>query len=80
MSVVPYYQGRPASTWVRAMSGPAQTVAANRPDGTSPASRQPAVPGPRSRAHAQNSALAAACAVAMEAWASNWFTPDRRPS
>jgi hypothetical protein len=40
MPVVPYYQGRPASTWITAMSGPARAAAANPADDTSPASQQ----------------------------------------
>jgi hypothetical protein len=80
MPVVPYYQGRPASTWVMAMSGPTRAVAANPADGTSPASRQPAAPAAWRRAQVETSAHAAACASAWEAWASNWFTPDRQPN
>jgi len=40
MPVVPYYQGRPASTWITAMSGPTRAAAANPADDTSPASQQ----------------------------------------
>ena len=43
MPVVPYYQGRPAITWITAMSGPPR-AAANPADGMSPASPQPAAP------------------------------------
>jgi hypothetical protein len=80
MPIVPYYQGRPASTWVMARSGPTRAVAANPADGASLASRQPAAPAARRRTPVASSARAAASASAWEAWASNWFTPDRQPN
>jgi hypothetical protein len=79
MPVVPYYQGHPAITWITAMSGPAR-AAANPADGTSPASLQPAAPATQQSASAGTSARAAASISGWEAWAANWFTPDRRPS
>jgi hypothetical protein len=80
MPVVPYYQGRPASTWITAVSGPTRAAAANPAVGTSPASRQPATPAAQRSAPAGTSTCAAASASAWEAWAANWFTPDRQPS
>jgi hypothetical protein len=81
MPVVPYYQGRPASTWITAMSGPTRAAAANPPvGGTSPASRQPATPAAQRSAPAGSRTPAAASASAWEAWAANWFTPDRQPN
>lgn len=80
MPVVPYYQGRPASTWITAMSSPARAAAASPADGTSPASRGPATPAAQRRAPAGTSARAPASASAWEAWAVTWFTPDRQPS
>ena len=79
MPVVPYYQGRPASTWITAMSGPAR-AAANPADGTPTASPQPAAPATQRSASAGTSARAAASISGWEAWAANWFTPDRQPS
>ena len=79
MPLVSYYQGRPASFWIAAMSGPTRRAAANPADGTSPARRQPAAPFSQRRAPAGTSAYSAACASALQAWAANWFTPDRRP-
>jgi hypothetical protein len=76
MPVVPYYQGRPAITWITAMSGPAR-AAANRADGRSPASPQPAAPATQRSASAGTSVRAAASISGWEAWAANWFTPDR---
>jgi hypothetical protein len=78
MPVVPCYQGRPASTWVTAMSGRAR-AAANPAGGTSPASRQPAALAAQRRAPAGTCARAAASTSGWEAWAANWFTPDRQP-
>ena len=80
MPVVPYYQGRPASTWITVVSGPTRAAAANPAVGTSPASRQPATPAARRTAPAGTSTRTAAAASAWEAWAANWFTPDRQPS
>jgi hypothetical protein len=80
MPIVPYYQGRPASTWVMARSGPTRAVPANPADGASPVSRQPAAPAARRGAPVGTSARAAASASAWEAWASNWFTPVRQPN
>ena len=79
MPLVHYYQGRPASTWITAMSGPAR-AAANPADGTSPASLRPAAPATQRSAQAGTSVSAAASISAWEAWAANWFTPDRQPS
>ena len=42
MPLVYYYQGRPASTWLAAMSRRTRGTAANPADGTTPASQQPA--------------------------------------
>lgn len=80
MPIVPYYQGRPASTWITAVSGPARAAAANPAVGPSPVSRQPATPAARRSGPAGTSTRAAASASAWEAWAANWFTPDRQPS
>jgi hypothetical protein len=80
MPVVPYYQGRPASTWITAMSGPTRAAANPPADGTSPASRKPATPAAQRSAAAGTRTRAAASASAWEAWAANWFTPDRQPS
>jgi hypothetical protein len=80
MPVVPYYQGRAASTWITAVSGPARAAAANLAVGTSPVSRQPATPAATRSAPAGTITCAAAAANAWEAWAANWFTPDRQLS
>lgn len=82
MPVVPYYQGRPASTWITAMSGPRQPVsaAADPADGTPSASLQPAAPAAQRSAPAGTSTRAAASVSGWEAWAANWFRPDRQPS
>jgi hypothetical protein len=79
MPVVPYYQGRPASTWITAMPGPSG-AAANPADGTSPASPQPAASAMQRSASAGTNARAAASISGWEAWAANWFTPDRQLS
>jgi hypothetical protein len=78
MPVVPYYQGRPASIWITALSAPAR-AAANQADGAAPAGLQPAAPAARRRVPAGTGARAAASASGWEAWAANWFTPDRQP-
>lgn len=85
MPVVPYYQGRPASTWITAMSAPAR-AAANPANGTAPASPQPAAPTAQRSAPAGTSARATASTSGWEAWAANWFTqiaspgdPDGKP-
>jgi hypothetical protein len=75
MPVVPYYQGRPASTWLTVMSGPVRASAATPAAAASPVTRQPASPAAQQRARAGTTAHAAACASAWEAWAANWFTP-----
>ena len=81
MPVVPYYQGRPACIWTTAMSGRMRAAAANPAGGTSPAGRQPAIPaGAQRSAPAGISTRAVVSASPWEAWAANWFTPDRRPS
>ena len=79
MPVVPYYQGRPASTWITAMSGHSR-AAANPADGTPPASLRPAAPATQRSASAGTSARAATSTGGWEAWAANWFTPDPQPS
>jgi hypothetical protein len=71
MPVVPYYQGRPASIWVTAMSGPTRAAAATSADDTSPASQQPAEPVAGRRMPVESSAHATASTSAWEAWASN---------
>jgi hypothetical protein len=78
MPLVYYYQGRPASTWITAMSRGTRAATANPPGGTSPSSRQPATPAARRRGlPAAISTRAVVPASAWEAWAANWFTPDR---
>jgi hypothetical protein len=78
MPFVAYYLGRPASTWIAAMSPRART-AANPAKGTPPASPQPAPPAAQRRALAGTSARAAVPTSGWEAWAANRFTPDRQP-
>jgi hypothetical protein len=80
MPFVHYYQGRPASTWITAMSRRTRAAAANPAGGTSPASRQPATPAEQRCAPTGISIRAAVSASAWEAWAANWFTPDRQRS
>jgi hypothetical protein len=80
MPVVPYHQGRPACIWITAMAGRTPTAAANPADGTSPASRQPATPAAQRSAPAGISTHPVVSASPWEAWAANWFTPDRQPS
>jgi hypothetical protein len=77
MPLVHYYQGRPACTWITAMSRGTRAATANLPGGTSPSSRQPATPAARRSAPAGISTRAVVPAGAWEAWAANWFTPDR---
>lgn len=75
MPVVPYYQGRPASTWITAMSAPAR-AAANPADRTPAASQQSAAPAEQRRAPAVTSARAVVSTSGWAAWAANWFTRD----
>ena len=77
MPLVHYYQGRPASTWITAMSRRTRPEAADPVGGTSPSSRQPVTPAARRSAPAGISTRAVASASAWEAWAANWFTPNR---
>jgi hypothetical protein len=79
MPVVPYYQGRPACTWIKFMSRPARAGAAGRAVGAFPATRPPATTAAQRRAPAGTNAHATASAGAWEAWAANWFTPRRQP-
>ena len=76
MPLVHYYQGRPASTWITAMSRGTRAATGDRPGGASPASRQPATPVARRSAPAGMGSRAVVPASAWEAWAVNWFTPD----
>jgi hypothetical protein len=86
MPVVPYYRGLPARVWTASMSGPVRAAAADPTAATSqvastlPASPRPAAPPARGRAHEEAGAAAATpgSTGAWEAWASHWFTPDRR--
>jgi hypothetical protein len=79
MPLVHYYQGRPASTWIAAMSRCARAAAAKPAGGpsSSPSSQQPATPATQQSAPAAISTRAVVSASAWEAWAANWFTPDR---
>jgi hypothetical protein len=77
MPLVHYYQGRPASTWITAMSRRTRAAAANPADGTSRASGQPATPAAQRSAPAGISTRGVVSASAWEAWAANWFTPYR---
>jgi hypothetical protein len=80
MPVVPYYQGRPARTWIKLMSRPVRAEAGGPAVGASPATRPPATRAAQRRAPTGTNARAAACASAWEAWAANWFTPTSSPS
>jgi hypothetical protein len=80
MPLVHYYQGRPASTWITAMSRRSRAAAANPAGGTSPSSRQPATPAAPRSVPAGISTRAVVSASAWEAWAANWFTPYRQRS
>jgi hypothetical protein len=77
MPLVHYYQGRPAGTWITAMSRRTRAAAANPAGGTSPSSRQPAPPAAQRSEPAGISTRAVVPASAWEAWAANWFTPNR---
>jgi hypothetical protein len=78
MPIVHYYQGRPASTWITAMSRRRTRAAGANPDGgTSPASTPPATPTAQRSTPAGISTRAVVSASAWEAWAANWFVPDR---
>ena len=77
MPLVHYYQGRPASTWIAAMSRRSRAPAANPAGGTSPSSRQPATPAVRRSVPAAIGTRAVVPASAWEAWAANWFIPYR---
>jgi hypothetical protein len=77
MPLVHYYQGRPAGTWITAMSRRTRAAAANPACGTSPSSRQPAPPAAQRSEPAGISTRAVVPASAWEAWAANWFTPNR---
>ena len=74
MPLVYYYQGRPASTWIAAMSRRTRGTAANPAGGTSAASQQPATPAVQRSVLAGISARAVVSASTWEAWAANWFT------
>lgn len=81
MPVVPYYRGRPARTWIAAMSGRSLTeTAADTSAAPSPNVRTvPASPRPTESAApegTQPGADAAAIASAWSAWASHWFMPQ----
>jgi hypothetical protein len=74
MPLVYYYQGRPASTWIAAMSRRTRGTAANPVGGKSPASQQPASQAAQRSAPAGISTRAVVSASAWEAWAASWFT------
>ena len=80
MPLVHYYQGRPASTWITAMSRGSRAATVNPPGGTPPSTRQPAPPAAWRSVPAGISARAVVPASAWEAWAATWFTPDRKRS
>jgi hypothetical protein len=80
MPAAPYYQGRPACTWIKVMSRPVRADAAGPAAGASPATRRPGTTATQRRAPAGNIVHATACASAWQAWAANWFTPRRQPS
>jgi hypothetical protein len=73
MPLVHYYQGRPASTWITAMSRRWQVAPANPARGTSPASRQAAAPAAQRSASVGISTRGVVSASAWETWAANWF-------
>jgi hypothetical protein len=77
MPLVHYHQDRQASTWMAAMPRRTRAAAANPAGGTSPASRQSIRPAAQRSAPAGISTRAVVSASAWEAWAANWFTPDR---
>ena len=52
MPVVPYYQGRPACTWVKIMSRPVRAGAVGPSRRRIPATRQPATTAAQQRAQA----------------------------
>ena len=74
MPLVYYYQGRPASTWIAAMSRRTRGTAANPAGVTSPAGEQPATPSAQPSAPAGIITRAVVPASAWEAWAAKWFT------
>ena len=74
MPLVYHYQGRPASTWIAAMSRRTRGTAANPAGDTSPASQQPATQAAQRSAPARICTRAVVSASAWEAWAANWFT------
>ena len=80
MPVVPYYQGRPAHTWTKALSCPAR-AAAHQVAATSPASRRLEASAARQGTpeEASISVATSASASAWVAWARNWFTPSSEP-
>ncbi len=85
MPVVPYFRGRPARTWIAAMSGrrPAETAADTSAGPfldvrTVPASLRPAASPVQERTQQGADAAAIASASAWSAWASYWFIPQGR--
>jgi hypothetical protein len=83
MPVVPYYCGRPARTWIEALSGHrfAQQTAASATAPASLASQaplaspRPAAPPVRQRTHQEVSAPTVTTAAGpWSTWASHWFT------
>jgi hypothetical protein len=77
MPVIPYYCGRPASTWTAAGSGSSRAAAADLAAVTSPASPRPAAPAVPRRMPEETSVPAATAARIgpWETWAGNWFRP-----
>jgi hypothetical protein len=87
MPVVPYYQGRPARTWIAAISGhrPAQQTAASAPAPASLArqtplaSPRPTAPPVQQRTHQEvRTSMVTTAASPWSTWASHWFTPHGR--
>jgi hypothetical protein len=76
MPLVHYYQGRPASTWMTAMSRGTRAVSTSgrRHVRVQPASRHASA---QRSAPEGSSTRAVVPASAWEAWAANWFIPYR---
>ena len=77
MPLVYYYQGRPASIWITAMSRRTGAAAANPAGATAPASQQPVTSAAQRSVPAGISTRAVVSARTWAAWAATWFTPDR---
>lgn len=76
-----YYHGRPARFWIAITPGSARATAANQAAAAPSAGKRPAAAAARQTTPGETASPVsmAAGAGAWEAWAGNWFTPQRQP-